>query len=102
MCLLIDERLRILLPDYDCQTARFAKLAGLKNGRLLDAADAAGFDVLVTVDQSVPAQQNLTRRKISLAILSARTNRLADLRPLVPSPILALSSIEPDSAVRIS
>jgi hypothetical protein len=34
----VDERLRFLFPDQDCQTARFAKLAGLKNGRLLDAA----------------------------------------------------------------
>ena len=29
---------------------RYAKLAGLKNGRLLDAAEAAGFEVLITVD----------------------------------------------------
>jgi hypothetical protein len=30
--------------------ARFANLAGLKNGRLLEAAEAACFDVLITVD----------------------------------------------------
>ena len=36
----IDERLRLLFPGYDCQTARFANLAGLKNGRLLEAAEA--------------------------------------------------------------
>ena len=35
---------------YDCQSAKFANLAGLKNGRLLDAAEAAGFDILITVD----------------------------------------------------
>jgi predicted nuclease of predicted toxin-antitoxin system len=29
----VDERLRLLFPDHDCQTARFAKLAGLKNGQ---------------------------------------------------------------------
>jgi hypothetical protein len=46
----IDERLRFLFPGYDCQTARFANLAGLKNGRLLEAAEAAGFEVLITVD----------------------------------------------------
>jgi hypothetical protein len=34
----IDERLRLLFPDYHCQTVRFVKLAGLKNGRPLDAA----------------------------------------------------------------
>jgi hypothetical protein len=41
----LDERPQLLFPDHDCQTARFAKLAGLKNGRLLDAAEAAGFNV---------------------------------------------------------
>jgi hypothetical protein len=35
----VDERVRLLFPGHDCQTARFAKLAGLKNGRLLDAAE---------------------------------------------------------------
>jgi hypothetical protein len=49
--------LRLLFPGHDCQTARFANLAGLKNGRLLDAAEAAGFDILITVDQSIPDQQ---------------------------------------------
>jgi hypothetical protein len=32
-----DERLRLLFPGYDCQTARFVNLAGLRNGRLLEA-----------------------------------------------------------------
>jgi predicted nuclease of predicted toxin-antitoxin system len=58
----IDQRLRVLFPDHDCQTAGFARLAGLKNGRLLDAAEAAGFEVLVTVDQNIPDQQNLAGR----------------------------------------
>ena len=47
----VDERLRLLFAGYDCQTARFANLAGLKNGRLLEAAEAAGFDVLITVER---------------------------------------------------
>lgn len=51
MRLPLDERLR-----HDCQTARFADLAGLKNGRLLEAAEAGGFDVLITADQNIPDQ----------------------------------------------
>src|SRR5450432_3220692 len=85
MGLLIDERLRLLFPGHDCQTARFAKLAGLKNGRLLDSAEAAGFDVLITVDQNITDQQNLSGRKISFVILCGPTNRLRDLRVLVPA-----------------
>lgn len=97
----IDERLRLWFPGYDCQTARFAKLAGLKNGRLLDAAEAAGFDILITVDQNIPDQQNLTRRRISLLILCAPTNRLHDLEPLVPNALSALRSIGHSEVVRI-
>ena len=55
----VDERLRLLFRSHDCQTARFANLAGLKNGHLLDAAEAAGFDVLITVDPNIPDQRNL-------------------------------------------
>jgi hypothetical protein len=97
----VDESLRLLFHGYDCQTARFANLAGLKNGRLLDAAEAAGFDVLITVDQSIPDQQNLAGRRVSLLILQARTNRVHDLRVLVPAAIVALRSIRRGEVVRI-
>jgi predicted nuclease of predicted toxin-antitoxin system len=97
----IDQRLRLLFPGHDCQTAGFANLAGLKNGRLLEAAEAAGFDVLITTDQSIPDQQNLAGRRISLIILCGRTNRLRSLEPLVPSAVSALRSIRRGEVVRI-
>ena len=97
----IDERLRFLFPGHDCQTARFAKLAGLKNGRLLEAAEADGFDVLITVDQNIPDQQNLAGRTIGLVILRGPTNRLRDLAPLAPAALAALGSIGPGDVVRI-
>src|SRR6266852_5433916 len=98
----VDERLRLLFPGHDCQTARFANLAGLKNGRLLEAAEAAGFDVLLTVDQNIPDQQNLAGRRISLVILCGSTNRLRDLESLVPAAIDALGSIGRGGVVRIT
>ena len=55
----VDQHLRLLIPQHACETASYAGLAGLKNGALLTAAEAAGFDVLVTVDQEIPYQQNL-------------------------------------------
>jgi hypothetical protein len=67
----VDEPLRLLFPYHDSQTTRFAQMAGLKNGRLLEAAEAADFDVLITVDRSIPDQQNLAGRTISLMILRA-------------------------------
>jgi hypothetical protein len=69
----IDERLRHLFAGHDCQTARYARLNGLQNGQLIVAAEAAGFEVIVTVDQNIPYQQNLGVRKIALLILCAPT-----------------------------
>src|ERR1035437_9044901 len=95
----VDERLRLLFPGYDCQTVRFAGLAGLKNGRLLKAAETAGFDVLITVDRHIPDQQNLTQRGIAVLILCGSTNRLRDLERLVPGAVSALRSITPGDVV---
>lgn len=52
----IDERLRNSLPSYDCETARYAGLAGLKNGELLEEAEKAKFDVFLTVDKGIEYQ----------------------------------------------
>jgi len=41
----------------------------LKNGELLDAAEAAGFEVFLTADQSIRYQQNLGTRKIAVVVL---------------------------------
>ena len=97
----IDERLRHEFPNHNCQTARYAKLAGLKNGRLLSAAEAAGFDVIITVDQGIPYQQNMEARRIGVLILRATTNRLRDLRKLVSPAQGALNSIRPGEVVTI-
>lgn len=51
-----------------------------KNGDLLNAAEAAGFDVLVTSDKSIRYQQNLTGRKIALVVLSQGRWRLVRQR----------------------
>jgi hypothetical protein len=98
----VDERLRHLFHEHDCQTARFAGFAGLKNGALLLAAEATGFQVIVTVDQHIPVQQSLASRQISLLILRGRTNRLPDLESLVPAALDALTSIRPGQVVNIS
>jgi hypothetical protein len=42
----------------------------LKNGDLLNAAEAAGFDVVVTTDRNIRHQQNLTSRTLAVVVLS--------------------------------
>jgi len=45
-----------LLPWSRLQTCRYAGLKGLANGRLLAAAEQAGFEAMITVDQNMPHQ----------------------------------------------
>ena len=97
----LDQKLRLLFIGHDCQTAAYAKLAGLKNGVLLNAAEAAGFELMITTDQEIPYQQNLGSRKIAILILCAPTNRLADLTRLVPAAMRAFESIAPGQVLRI-
>ena len=97
----IDERFRNSFPAYDCQTARYAGLTGLKNGDLLTAAETARFDVFLTVDQGFEYQQNLTTRKLAIVIFRAKSNRLKDLLPLVPACLAHMKSIQPGQIVTI-
>ncbi len=97
----IDQKLRLLFIGHDCQTAGYAKLAGLKNGVLLAAAELVGFELMITTDQEIPYQQNLGRRKIAILILCAPTNRLADLKLLVPAVFRVLESVTPGQVVRV-
>ena len=53
-------------------------------GELLDAAEAAGFDVLVTVDRGFRYEQNLAGRKIAVVIFRTKSIALKDLLPHAP------------------
>ena len=97
----IDERFRNFLSGYDCQTARYAGLPGLKNGELLEAAEAAKFDVFLTVDQDIEYQQNLADRKLAIIVFRTKSNRLTDLLILLGNCLARIQSIEPGQLVRI-
>src|SRR5205807_6094415 len=97
----IDERFRNSLPGHDCQTARYAGLAGLTNGELLTAAETAKFDVFLTVDRGIEYQQNLTGRNIAIIIFRTKSNRLKDLLPYVPVCLAHIESIHHGQIVSI-
>ena len=97
----IDERFRNYLLGHDCQTARYAGLAGLSNGELLAAAETARFDVFLTTDQGIEYQQNVTGRNIAIIIFRTKSNRLRDLLPHVPACLAHIESIQPGQIVRI-
>jgi hypothetical protein len=65
--------------------------AAVENGQLLSLA-AGTFDVLVTVDRNLEFQQNIRGLRLAIIVLCAKTNRLADLLPLVPKLLMAIDS----------
>lgn len=52
----------------------------LKNGELLSAAEAAGFEVFVTTDRNIVHQQNPRGRRIAIVILSKGRWKLIRLK----------------------
>ena len=50
------------------------------NGELLDLAEQQGYEVLVTTDQSLRFQQNLTGRRVGLVVLLSTDWREIRLR----------------------
>ena len=66
----------------------------IKNGELLALASGR-FDAFVTVDRNLSFQQNMQALPIAVIVLHAKTNRLADLLPLVPNLLTAIGSAKP-------
>jgi hypothetical protein len=105
MKILLDECLpldfRHSFPDHDAHTAQWAGLKSKKNGELLLAAEMAGYDVLLTVDQGIPQEQHSAGRKLSIILVYSRTNQIEDLLPFVSAIGNALKTITPGQIVHI-
>jgi hypothetical protein len=84
---LLDEclpgRLKRELVGHDVKTAPEMGWASKKNGELLALA-AGEFDIFLTSDRNLSHQQNLSALDIAVIVLVAASNRIDDLRPLVP------------------
>ena len=67
------KRLIHALPGHTVHTAQSKGWGTLSNGALLDAAEEAGFDLLLTADRRIRYQQNLKTRRIGLVVLTGST-----------------------------
>jgi hypothetical protein len=61
----LDHRLRKNLGSHEVFTASYMGWAGLKNGKLLRAAEDDGFAVLLTGDQTLYDEQSMTARRLA-------------------------------------
>ena len=62
-------QLRRQLFGHDVETAIERGWDTLSNGVLLDRAEEAGFEVLITTDQGIRYQQNMSNRRVALVVL---------------------------------
>ena len=85
----VDRRLAVDIRGHDVKTVPEAGWAAMKNGELLTRAQHE-FDAFVTTDRSLPFQQDPPHFSIAVIVLRAPSNRVTDLRRLIPQLLAAL------------
>ena len=98
MRLLLDEHLPIGLSaelrGHAVDTVSGRAWTGIKNGELLRRMSGE-YDVLVTMDRSIEFQQRISTLPFGIVLVHAPSNRMQDLKPLVPLILSALDAVEP-------
>jgi hypothetical protein len=87
------------LMDHVVEEARTRGWDTLRNGELLDAAEAAGFDLFLTTDRNIRYQQNLSRRTIAIVILGKGRWRL--IRRRLPEIVAAVNAVTPGTFIEV-
>jgi predicted nuclease of predicted toxin-antitoxin system len=85
------------LTGHSVEEARARGWENLSNGDLIDIAEQAGFDVIVTTDKNI--RQNLKSRKIALVVLEYSQWPVVKL--VAENIIAAVNAAEPGSYVQV-
>ena len=96
----VPQKLRRHLTGHVVKTVAEVGRSGIKNGTLLWRA-APTFDALLTVDQGIEYQQDLSRADLGVIVMIAKSNAIDDLRPLVGRVLVALNNVLPGQVIRI-
>lgn len=87
-----------LLSNHACITVQSKGWSGIRNGDLLQRAEAE-FDLFITSDQNIRYQQNLAGR--SIAILELSTNDIGRIRAAASILDNAVTNIQPSVLQRL-
>ena len=105
MLLLLDEcvprPLKQDLTGHDVRHVVDVGWTGKRNGDLLRLMLAERYEVLLTVDKNLQFQQNLQTAGIGVVVMLSKTNRVKELRSLVPLVLEALVKIGPGQLIRV-
>lgn len=91
--------LRRALASHDIATAFERNWGTWRNGDLLRAAEAEGFDAIITTDQNLRYQQNLVGRR--LAILALLTTDWRLIRQHLDYVAAAVGQLRPGDYVEL-
>jgi predicted nuclease of predicted toxin-antitoxin system len=101
---LLDEcvpaRLGRSLTGHSVTTVQRRGWTGFKNGDLLRLAEKE-YGVFITVDRKISVQQDLTAFNIAVVLIRSRSNRLEDIRTLVPQLLETLNRVTPRSLTTV-
>ena len=87
------------LVGHDVRTVQQAGWAGLKNGELLRKISGS-FEVFLTIDKRIESEQQVPE-DVALITIRAQSNRIQDLRPLVPEMLRAMNETPPGKSARV-
>ena len=91
--------LRKSLNSHEVKTLYELNWSTLKNGDLINRAEANGYDLLITTDQNLKYQQNLTERRIAILVLG--TTSWPRIQTSVKKVLVALAEIEISSYIEV-
>lgn len=94
-------KLRRDLPEFVVRTVQEEGWAGFENGDLLHRASSS-FDVLVTADQRLRYQQNVSRFQIGIVVLETFDTTLRNLRRSLPELKNAIESVTEGAVVVVT
>jgi len=87
------------LTGHTVEEARGRGWEELANGELIDVAEQAGFEVMVTADKNIRYQQNLEARKIALVVLEHPQWPMVKL--VAEKIVAAVNAAQPGSYVEV-
>jgi len=96
----LDWRLRRDLPGHEIKTVQEMGWDGIKNGRLLELAEAE-FQVFITGDRNLSFQQDVTQFKIAVVVLHASSTQLHQTLPLMSKVLALLPTLKPGQVVDV-
>jgi len=93
----VDRHFAALVKNHEVSHARDHGWHDLEHGKLLEAAAAAGFEAMATVDKNIRYQRNLAKMPVAVVEIDAVRSHIDELARFAPHLAGGRSSRRADS-----